>query len=98
MHFTLRTAAVGLTLCCAVASAACRAGGALVLNELVEARGLTADIRVDFLKANDKSGEAVMADTDQHSVTAAHEAQDAHGRIAAHLEKLQTLLVALSYS
>jgi hypothetical protein len=98
MHFRCRVVALGVALCFGVAAVACRAGGALVLNELVEARSLTAEIRADFLKANDKSGEAVMADTDEHSIAAAHEAQDAHGRIAAHVERLRTVLTALSYS
>jgi hypothetical protein len=98
MSLTFRVAAAGFALSLGIAGAACRAGGVLVLNELVEARSLTGEIRADFLKANDKSGEAVMADTDEHSITAAHEAQDAHSRIAAHVERLQTVLGSLSYA
>ena len=66
MPSTVRAAAVGFTLCLVGALTACRADGGLVLNQLVEARTLTADIRTAFLKAYDKSSEAVMAETDEY--------------------------------
>jgi hypothetical protein len=53
----------------------CTHGPATVQAELGEARRLSADLRVQFSRAADASNRAVMADTDEASVTFAREAE-----------------------
>ena len=48
-----------------------------LLEQLSEARQLTADMLVTFIKAADASNRAVMADTDEASVAFAREAEQA---------------------
>jgi hypothetical protein len=71
---TLASGLAGLML---VALASCREGTPPAFAELIEARRLAADLRVQFGKAADASNRSVMADTDDQSVTFAHEAEQA---------------------
>ncbi len=87
-------AAVGL--CGVVAFSACNSGG-LVISRMVEARALASEVRTAFAHASDKTNEAVMADTDQASTMAAHEAQDSRAALEAAVKKLEPLLAGLSY-
>ena len=82
----------------ALCGSGCQGEHGLVLTQLSDARAAAADIRVDFLKAVDKSSEAVMADTDEHSIAASHEASDAHARIQSGIDKLGQLLGSLGYA
>jgi hypothetical protein len=53
---------------------ACRGEPSAVITQLLEARRLAADLRVQFNKASDASDRAVLADTDEASVAFAREA------------------------
>jgi hypothetical protein len=55
----------------------CQEGPGTFLTRLDEARRLAADVRVQFNKADDASNRAVMADTDEASISFAHEAENA---------------------
>src|SRR4051812_19460521 len=58
-------------------SSACGSASKAVLNEQAEAHRLASQVRVNFTRAADASNRAVMADTDEASGAAAHEAQQA---------------------
>jgi hypothetical protein len=66
---------VGLLV--AIAMAACVNGSKPVLTQQAEAHRLASHLRVEFTRAADASNRAVMADTDEASTKAAHEAQQA---------------------
>jgi hypothetical protein len=68
----------------------CRSGSVFV--ELDQARTLAAELRVQLNKTNDASNRAVMADTDEASISAAREAQAATRSINQGVAKLETLL------
>jgi hypothetical protein len=55
----------------------CQEGSGTFLTRLDEARRLAADVRVQFNKADDASNRAVMADTDEASISFAREAENA---------------------
>jgi hypothetical protein len=63
----------------------------------VRARRLSADLYVQFVKAADAGNRAVMADTDEASVTFAHEAEQAT-RQPRRRHRLKPILQALGYS
>jgi hypothetical protein len=66
-----------LALCALPFAAACKNAPNAAFIELGEARRLAADLRVQFNKAADASDRAVMADTDETSVSFAREAERA---------------------
>jgi hypothetical protein len=68
----------------------CRSGSVFV--ELDEARTLAAELRVQLSKTNDASNRAVMADTDEASISSAREAQTAARAINQGVAKLESLL------
>ncbi len=68
------------------------------LARLSEARGLAADLRVEFTKASDAADRAVMADTDTASVSDAHEAEQSTAAVKKDVETLRPLLQGLGYS
>jgi hypothetical protein len=69
---------VGGVLAIALTVVGCRGRGPdPVMSELIEARRLAGNLRVEFNKAVDASNRAVMADTDEASRSFAHEAQQA---------------------
>jgi hypothetical protein len=76
------------------AAAACRPAA---LTELIEARRLASDLRVQFTKAEDAANRAVMADTDDASAEAAREAEQATAAVAQDVEHLRPLLKSLGY-
>jgi hypothetical protein len=68
------------------------------LTQLVEARRLGADLRLQFTRAADVSNRAVMADTDEASSAAAREAGEATRAIDRDTQALQPVLRDLAYS
>ncbi|MEQ1870978.1 MAG: hypothetical protein ABL961_13250 [Vicinamibacterales bacterium] len=72
-------------------------GGTIVLTQQMEARRLVSSLHVDFAKANEAAHRAVMADTDEASVAAAHEAEQAATLALQHLSQLQPVLQSLGY-
>jgi hypothetical protein len=79
-----------------LATAGCRS--APVLTQLLEARKLAADLRLQFTKAADASNRAVMADSDEASGAAAREAEEATGVIQRDTQALQPILRDLAYA
>src|SRR3954453_21208392 len=75
----------------AITIAAC-GGSAAVLNQQAEAHRLSADLRVQFARASDASNRAVMADTDEASRGAAHEAGQATQSVQRDTGTLRTVL------
>jgi hypothetical protein len=75
----------------AITVSAC-GGSAAVLNQQAEAHRLSADLRVQFARASEASDRAVMADTDEASSSAAHEAEQATKSVQRDAETLRTVL------
>jgi hypothetical protein len=69
-----------------------------VLERLSEARHLAANLRVQFSKAADASNRAVMADTDEASVTFSREAEQAAQAVQTDADALGPILQGLEYS
>jgi hypothetical protein len=84
----------------AVTLAACAVAGCrpAVLTQQVEARRLAADLRLQFTKAADAANRAVMADTDQASISAADEARQALRAVERDVEQLAPMLKSLGYA
>jgi hypothetical protein len=76
----------------------CGNGRGLVLTELVEARQLASDLRIQFSKAADASNRAVMAETDEASAAAAQEAKQAKETLERNAQSLEPILQQLGYS
>jgi hypothetical protein len=88
-----------MCLCAAVAIAAsCAPPPKTSLEQLSRATMLAADLRVQFTKAGDAANRSVMADTDETSVTFAHEAEDATQATQKDSGDLRPLLMSLGYS
>ncbi|MDP9036940.1 MAG: hypothetical protein M3O50_19245 [Myxococcota bacterium] len=83
---------------CALLIAACHGEPASPLNELAEARRLSADLRLRFSQCSDASNRAVMADTDEASVAFAHEAEQGKRAVQVDVEKLAPHLRSLGYA
>jgi hypothetical protein len=81
-----------------LAAAGCMDGTGSVLVQLTEARRLAAELRVQFAMAVEASNRAVMADTDEASSEAAHEAQQAAEVVQHSVQALQRLIEALGYT
>ena len=80
------------------ATSACVKSPETALQQLMEARRLSADLLVQFTKADDASNRAVMADTDESSIGFAHEAEDATQSIQKDLDALAPVLTDLGFS
>jgi hypothetical protein len=70
----------------------------VTLERVAEARSLTADLLLQFTRAADAANRAVMADTDETSVTFAKEAQLAADAVQKNIDALKPLLQTLGYS
>jgi hypothetical protein len=68
-----------------------------VLTELVEARRLASELRVQFTQAVDASNRAVMADKDEVSANAAGEARLAREAVERDVQKLRMMVESLGY-
>ena len=68
------------------------------LEQLSEARQISAELSVQFTKAADASNRAVMADTDEASVAFAHESGQATEAVQKEIEALRPILQGLNYS
>lgn len=68
------------------------------LQQLTTARGLSADLLVQFTKASDASNRAVMADTDELSRTFAGESAQATAAVQKDVDALGPLLQDLKYA
>jgi hypothetical protein len=79
-----------------VALAGCDVNGAL--QNVAEARRLADDLLVEFTKAADAANRAVMADTDESSVSFAREAGQATSAVQRDVEALKPLLGKLGFS
>ena len=85
----------------AVLSATMGCGGVGVnaaLEQLSQARQLSADLLVQFTKASDAANRAVMADTDDASVAFAHEAEQAKAAVERDIDALRPILQSLNYT
>lgn len=69
-----------------------------VLTQLVEARRLASNLRVQFTKAADAANRAVMAETDEASAAAVQESEQATQGVQRDVQQLQPLLQSLGYS
>jgi hypothetical protein len=94
---TRAMAAWPIALLIVVAASGCGDVNA-ALERLTEARQRAADLYVQFVKAADAGNRAVMADTDNASVTFAHEAEQATQAAQADVAALKPILQALGYS
>ena len=90
-----------VALCCGAitvgAAAACGDGSKAVLNQQAEAHRLASHLHVQFSRASDASNRAVMADTDDASVAAAREAEQARQAVEQDVEALRRILEDLGY-
>jgi len=68
------------------------------LEQLSQARQLSADLLVQFTKAADAANRAVMADTDDASIAFAHEAAQAKQSVQRDVEALGPMLERLHYT
>ena len=68
------------------------------LQQLSQARDLSADLLVQFTKAADAANRAVMADTDEASIAFAREAEQAKEKVQLDIDALKPLLERLKYS
>jgi hypothetical protein len=68
------------------------------LQQVSQARDLSADLLIQFTKAADAANRAVMADTDEASITFAREAEQAKEKVQIDIDALKPLLERLKYS
>ena len=68
------------------------------LQQVSQARHLSADLLVQFTKAADAANRAVMADTDEASIAFAREAEQAKEKVQIDIDALKPLLEGLNYS
>lgn len=68
-----------------------------MLNQQAEAHRIASHLHVQFSRAADASNRAVMADTDEASTAAAHEAQQTTQAVEQDVEALRPILENLSY-
>lgn len=90
------TSAVALAL--GVAVVGCRNAPDPAFTQLAEARRLADDLRVQLAKTSNASDRAVMADTDQESVSFAREADQAAAAIEGQSAALSARLQSLGYA
>ena len=75
-----------------VSASACANGANAVLTQQAEAHRVSSDLRVQFTRAADASNRAVMADTDEASSAAAHEAEQATQSVQRDIDTLRKIL------
>lgn len=80
----------------AIVSIGCDVNSAL--ERLTEARHHSAELLVQFTKAADAANKAVMADTDEASITFSREAEEAKQAVQTNIDALQPILLGLNYS
>jgi hypothetical protein len=80
------------------ATTGCMNAPETALERLSEANRLAADLLIQFTKAGDAANRAVMADTDEASVTFAREAEQATQAVQRDIDTLGPILVGLQYS
>lgn len=80
------------------AATGCRSSPVTAFERLIEARRLAADLLVQFTKSADAGNRAVMADTDELSVTFASEAEQATQAVQKDSDALAPVLMSLGYS
>ena len=68
------------------------------LEQVSQARHLSADLLIQFTKAADAANRAVMADTDEASLAFAREAEQAKEKVQVDIDGLKPLLEGLHYS
>jgi hypothetical protein len=68
------------------------------LEQLVEARRHAAELLVQFTKAADAANRAVMADTDEASVSFARESEEATQAVQTEIDRLRPILQGLRFS
>ena len=68
------------------------------LQQVSQARDLSADLLIQFSKAADAANRAVMADTDEASIAFAREAEQAKEKVQIDIDALKPLLERLKYS
>jgi hypothetical protein len=94
----VKRAAFGIIVVAACAGGAAGCAVNRALEEISRARGLAADLLVQFTKASDAANRAVMADTDSLSVDFAREAQTAKAAVQRDVDALQPRLRDLKFS
>lgn len=82
----------------AVAAAGCGNSFETSLERLLEARRLSTDLSIQFIKVADAGNRAVMADTDEASVAFTGEAAQATLAVQKDIDALGPILMALGYS
>jgi hypothetical protein len=75
----------------------CQRGQGAFFTRLDEARSLAADVRVQFNKADDASNRAVLADTDEASISFAREAEKAVQIVESYVTALAPLLRSFGF-
>ena len=80
------------------AASGCIKSPQTVFQRLTDARRLTADLLVQFIRAGDAANRAVMSETDEASVAFAREAEQATEAVQADADALRPLLLDLEYS
>ena len=68
------------------------------LEQVSQARHLSADLLIQFTKAADAANRAVMADTDEASIAFAREAEQAKEKVQSDIDALKPLLEGLNFS
>lgn len=79
------------------AASGCRDVNA-ALTQQSEARDLSADLLVQFTKAADAANRAVMADTDERSLSFAREAEQATAQVQRDIDRMGPILEGLNYT
>ena len=94
----IRIAPPALVLAVCLVASGCRNAPDPAFTQLAEARSLADDLRVQLAKAADASDRAVMAETDEESVTFARQADQTAATIEARSATLFARLQSLAYA
>jgi hypothetical protein len=89
---------VSVILITLLTEVSCISGPETALERLIESRRLASDLVVQMTKASDASNRAVMADTDEASVTFAREAEAASQAVEKGATALDPILRGLGYA
>lgn len=89
------TAVIGIV---AIACVSCGGGLKTALEQLLDARRLAADLRVQFTSVVDSGNRAVMSDREDAAAAAAREAEQTTQLVQKDVDALKPLLAALGYS
>ncbi len=68
------------------------------LEQVSQARHLSADLLIQFYRGRDAANRAVMADTDEASIAFAREAEQAKKKVQSDIDALRPILESLNYS